>query len=91
MRDIPDDADDMAIVESIVSLSRALRLGVIAEGVETGAQLANLRRLGCEEGQGYLFSRPLPSPELQRLLSGERPWAQLPWDTADFSEKRNGR
>jgi len=91
VRDIPDDADDMAIVESIVSLSRALRLGVIAEGVETGAQLANLRRLGCEEGQGYLFSRPLPSPELQRLLSGERPWAQLPWDTADFSEKRNGR
>ena len=77
VRDIPGDADDVAIVEAIVSLSRTLRLCVIAEGVETEGQLAILRRLGCEEGQGYLFSRPLP--ELQSLSSGERPWAQLPW------------
>ena len=60
MRDIPGDASDVAIVEAIVSLSRTLGLRVIAEGVETEAQLAVLRRLGCEEGQGYLFSRPLP-------------------------------
>lgn len=65
MRDIPGDAGDVAIVEAIVSLSRTLGLRVIAEGVETEAQLAVLRRLGCEEGQGYLFSRPLP---------------ELPWD-----------
>ncbi|MGH8605548.1 MAG: EAL domain-containing protein, partial [Gammaproteobacteria bacterium] len=77
VRDIPGDADDVAIVEAIVSLSRTLRLCVIAEGVETEGQLAILRRLGCEEGQGYLFSRPLP--ELQSLSSGERPWAQLLW------------
>ncbi|MGH8565248.1 MAG: two-component system response regulator [Gammaproteobacteria bacterium] len=76
VRDIPGDAGDVAIVEAIVSLSRTLGLRVIAEGVETEAQLAVLRRLGCEEGQGYLFSRPLP--ELQNLPSGERPWAQLP-------------
>ncbi len=79
VHDIPGDADDVAIVESIISLSRTLGLRVTAEGVETEAQLAVLRRLGCQEGQGYLFSRPLPLPELQRLLSGERPWAQLPW------------
>ncbi len=79
VRDIPGDADDVAIVEAIISLSRTLRLCVIAEGVETEAQLAILRRLGCEEGQGYLFSRPLPLPELQSLSSGERPWAHLPW------------
>ncbi|MGH8543414.1 MAG: two-component system response regulator [Gammaproteobacteria bacterium] len=77
VRDIPGDADDVAIVEAIVSLSRTLRLCVIAEGVETEGQLAILRRLGCEEGQGYLFSRPLP--ELQSLSSGERPWARLLW------------
>ena len=77
VRDIPGDAGDVGIVEAIVSLSRALGLRVIAEGVETEAQLAVLRRLGCEEGQGYLFSRPLP--QLQDLSSGERPWAQLPW------------
>ena len=77
VRDIPGDAGDVAIVEAIVSLSRTLGLRVIAEGVETEAQLAVLRRLGCEEGQGYLFSRPLPL--LQNLSSGERPWAQLPW------------
>ncbi len=80
VRDINGDAGDVAIVESIISLSRTLGLRVIAEGVETGAQLAVLRRLRCEEGQGYLFSRPLPLPELQQLLSGERPWAQLPWN-----------
>ncbi len=79
VRDIPGDADDVAIVEAIISLSRTLRLCVIAEGVETEAQLGILRRFSCEEGQGYLFSRPLPLAELQSLSSGERPWARLPW------------
>jgi EAL domain-containing protein (putative c-di-GMP-specific phosphodiesterase class I) len=43
---------------------------IVAEGVETEQQLAHLRRLGCDEIQGYLFSRPVPGPELLKLLAG---------------------
>jgi EAL domain-containing protein (putative c-di-GMP-specific phosphodiesterase class I) len=45
----------------------------VAEGVETEQQLAHLRRLGCDEIQGYLFSRPVPAPELLKLLAGLTP------------------
>ena len=68
VRDIPEDINDVAIVEAIVALSRTLRLKVTAEGVENEAQLSMLRRLGCEEGQGYLFSPPLPFAALQAFI-----------------------
>lgn len=58
---IPDDADDTAITSAIVALGHSLKLRVVAEGVETEAQLAVLRELGCDEYQGYLFERPLPA------------------------------
>src|SRR5712691_6590020 len=59
------------IVSAIVNLARGLRLTLIAEGVETDAQLEVLRRLGCEYGQGYLFGRPvLPGP-MEKLLGAE--------------------
>jgi EAL domain-containing protein (putative c-di-GMP-specific phosphodiesterase class I) len=57
------------IVSAIVSLARGLRLTLIAEGVETDAQLDQLRRMGCEYGQGYLFGRPLEAPDLEELLA----------------------
>ena len=57
------------IVSAIVSLARALRLTLIAEGVENGAQLDELRRLGCEYGQGYFFARPMPAAELEAVLA----------------------
>ncbi len=64
-------AEDLAFVRSIVSLARALGLDVIAEGVETPAQAAVLRELGCRRAQGYLFGRPMPVDELGgRLASG---------------------
>jgi EAL domain-containing protein (putative c-di-GMP-specific phosphodiesterase class I) len=69
VRDIPEDTNDVAIVEAIVALSRTLRLKVTAEGVENEAQLNMLRRLGCEEGQGYLFSPPLPFAALQAFIT----------------------
>jgi EAL domain-containing protein (putative c-di-GMP-specific phosphodiesterase class I) len=72
VRDIPGDAGDVAIVGAIISMSRTLGLRVVAEGVETDAQLATLRRLGCDEGQGYLFGHPIPWPELRPFLSGQR-------------------
>jgi diguanylate cyclase (GGDEF)-like protein/PAS domain S-box-containing protein len=59
---------DMSIITSIVSLARALRLKLIAEGVETEAQASRLLALGCEQGQGYLFSRPVPEELVEPLL-----------------------
>jgi EAL domain-containing protein (putative c-di-GMP-specific phosphodiesterase class I) len=68
VNDISVDADDAAIVESIISLAHSLRLSVVAEGVETAEQLAFLRAHGCEQMQGYFFSRPLPAAAFEHLL-----------------------
>ncbi|MDX1734430.1 MAG: EAL domain-containing protein, partial [Halioglobus sp.] len=69
--DIDADGHDTAIVAAIISMAKALELKVVAEGVETAGQLQTLRRLGCEEAQGYLFSRPIPAEEALKLLTGE--------------------
>ena len=55
------DTQDTAIVRSVVALAQTLDLSVTAEGIETPNQHAQLRLLGCDFGQGYLFSRPLPA------------------------------
>ena len=60
VKDLPADRDDAAIVAAIVALGTSLGFTVIAEGVETEAQRDFLIRAGCDQGQGYLFSRPLP-------------------------------
>ena len=66
--DITHSDDDAAIVRAIISLAHSLRLKVIAEGVETEQQLAFLRQHGCDQMQGYLFSRPLAAPAFEELL-----------------------
>ena len=64
MRDIPGDEEDKAIAKAIISLGHELNLKVIAEGVETEAQLAVLRRLECDQAVGFYFSKPLPADQL---------------------------
>ena len=69
VRDITADANDAAIVNTIIAMGHALGLEVIAEGVETREQQAFLHAHGCGLYQGYFFARPLPLPELQQLLA----------------------
>lgn len=68
VEDIPANVDDKAITAAIISLAQNLGLRVIAEGVETQAQVEFLRHSGCDEIQGYFFSRPLASADFAALL-----------------------
>lgn len=68
VRDIAPEEDGAAIVRAIISLAHSLRLKVIAEGVETSEQLVYLHNHGCDQVQGYLFSRPVAAAEFEALI-----------------------
>jgi len=69
VQDIPQSADDIAIAQAIISLSRCMNLTVIAEGVETIEQFCFFKNENCDGAQGYLFARPLPVEAITELLS----------------------
>ena len=70
IKGLPDDQDSVAIVRTVANLARSLNMKTTAEGVETSAQMEEVRKLGCTEMQGYYFSRPRPIGHIDRLLNG---------------------
>ncbi|WP_293751257.1 EAL domain-containing protein [uncultured Paraglaciecola sp.] len=77
VRDMLDDADDLAIVKGVVGLAKAFQRDVIAEGVETIAHGVALLQLGCELAQGYAIARPMPAADIPQWLDTWKP--HDPW------------
>jgi PAS domain S-box-containing protein/diguanylate cyclase (GGDEF)-like protein len=72
VRDIEDDPDDLAISRAVIGMAHGLHLTVVAEGVETAGQLALLAELGCDQVQGFLFSRAVPAADFAGMLAAGR-------------------
>src|SRR5690606_26807477 len=83
VHNIETDAGDAAISRTIISLAHSLGLEVVAEGVETEAQLSFLRGHGCAYAQGFLFGRPSPVGELADYLARARAGAPIPLAAAE--------
>lgn len=84
VKNIANDASDAAIVRTVIAMAHSLKLKVVAEGVETNDQLAYLSAHGCDEVQGFLFSRPLPAADYAQFLSNQ-PGLAVPLQTAVFA------
>ncbi len=69
-----EDDENFRLVRTILALAHDLGMTVVAEGAETGAQVAQLRALGCEMAQGYVFDRPLAPPKFRQLLEAAPSW-----------------
>lgn len=85
--DIPDNADDMAIMAAVIAMAHQLNLAVVAEGVETEAQAAFLERHGCEYGQGFLYGRPCGIEEMLTVLLSWPSSGVTPRDPQKSSKK----
>ncbi len=98
IRDIAGDPDDRTIISAVTAMAHKMRLRVIAEGVETQEQFSFLRFAGCDEVQGFLFSRPMPAENFSELIrwpgsgaSSQKPstaFSKKPWTTWGW---RSGR
>jgi EAL domain-containing protein (putative c-di-GMP-specific phosphodiesterase class I) len=78
VKEMTSRPEDASIVRAMVSLAHSLNLKVVAEGVETGDQLALLQQLGCDQYQGFHFSAALPAKEFERMISTHTHPAQAP-------------
>jgi PAS domain S-box-containing protein/diguanylate cyclase (GGDEF)-like protein len=81
-----DDSSTLTLISTIVSLGRSFHMQTVAEGVETAGQFQMLRRIDCDQAQGYLFARPAPAaevPEMIRQLSRQVALAEPGWDLDD--------
>lgn len=72
-----ENTENGEIVRTVIALAKALNLKVVAEGIESIHQFHQLRILGCEYGQGYLFSKPLPVAEIEKLLQEKSRWRNI--------------
>lgn len=72
-----ENTENGEIVRTVIALAKALNLKVVAEGIESIHQFHQLRVLGCEYGQGYLFSKPLPVADIARLLNDSNRWQNI--------------
>jgi EAL domain-containing protein (putative c-di-GMP-specific phosphodiesterase class I) len=71
---VGENGEDSEILQTIISLAKNLKMRVIAEGIETESQLHILKNLGCDYGQGYLMSKPLPCDVMEELLHKRQIW-----------------
>jgi EAL domain-containing protein (putative c-di-GMP-specific phosphodiesterase class I) len=69
---IPEDGNSCSITEAIIAMGKRLKLRVVAEGVEQVPQLEFVRANGCDAFQGFLFAKPLTTPEVTALLKSQR-------------------
>ena len=69
--EVTESAEDAAVAQAVVRLADVLKLATLGEGIETPEQAQALLEIGCTYGQGYLFSRPLPGPELEKVLAND--------------------
>jgi len=85
---VGEQGENSEILQTIISLAKSLRMRVIAEGIETESQLAVLRNLGCDYGQGYLLAKPKPKEETEKLLYQHPNWIPDQDDsTSEYSDR----
>jgi EAL domain-containing protein (putative c-di-GMP-specific phosphodiesterase class I) len=90
VRDMLDDQEDLGIIEGVMSLARAFRRQVIAEGLEAPEQGVVLMRMGCDLAQGFGIAQPMPASDVPAWVGAYRPdpqwglWANTNWDMSDF-------
>jgi predicted signal transduction protein with EAL and GGDEF domain/FixJ family two-component response regulator len=87
IRDLGVRPESAAVVSAIIALARSLRLRVVAEGVESMLQMQELNRLGCSIMQGFLFSRPVPAPEIEEWLHHTVFPRKAPWMNLSLSSE----
>lgn len=81
---VGENGENSEILQTIISLAKNLKMRVIAEGIETENQLRLLRNLGCDYGQGFLMSKPLPKEQMEALLYQKQHWFPTTFITEEF-------